>query len=74
MHEFLKHYKYLIKNEIEFDAGDIFNTKKLNDTILNQKLEHRQHIKYFAQNLKIGIFITCSIIIVIAFLFVWMKN
>lgn len=70
----LTHYKYLVRNEIDFNIGDIFNSKNLEMVVENKKKEHKDHILAFAKYLKIGVYLTSSIIILIVFLFLWMKK
>lgn len=69
----IKHYKYLINNRIEFNLGDIFNSKNLEKVIQDQNADHRYHISSFAKYLKIGVYLTCAVVVLIAILFVWMK-
>ena len=70
----LGHYKYLVKHEIDFNIGDIFNDIKMKEVAALNQAEHKEHIVAFAKYLKIGVYLTCTIIIVIALLFVWMKG
>jgi hypothetical protein len=69
----LSYYKYLVKNEIEFNIVDIFNKEKLNKMVTFQEPVHRNHILSFAKFLKIGVYLISLIIILITFLFLWMK-
>jgi hypothetical protein len=48
----LKHYKYLVQNNVEFQAMDIFNKQKINEVVIERYPQHKDSIMAFTENIR----------------------
>jgi len=58
----IKEYKYLIKNEIEFSTGHIFNPSRMEKEIIPNYPGHEEHIRNFGYHIRHSLKWTLGII------------
>jgi hypothetical protein len=62
----LKHYKYLVQNNVEFQAMDIFNKQKINEVVVKRYPQHRDHILAFIDNIRKSINIAIILVTLVS--------
>lgn len=61
----MKSYKYLIQNNIEFSALDVFSKSKMKNELLPKYPKHQNEIKHFVSLMKKSLMLSGGLIVVI---------
>lgn len=70
----LKHYKYLVKNRVEFSVKDVFDSNSIAKDVLSKYPQHASHIKAFADNIKKSVYLASALIFLISILAIILKK
>lgn len=61
----MKAYKYLIQNNIEFSALDVFSKSKMENELLPKYPKHHNEIKLFVSLMKKSLLLSLGVIVLI---------
>jgi hypothetical protein len=61
----LKVYKTLVQNEVEFNAGHVFNSSRMETEVLTQHPKFEKEIKTFVSHIKYSIRMATVLIVLI---------
>jgi hypothetical protein len=59
----LRSFRYLSKNKVEFNIGQLFNDARLKNEVLSKYPKHNEEIKLFAHHIKSSFKIAIGIIL-----------
>jgi hypothetical protein len=69
----LKDYKYLIQNKVEFGAGHIFSTEKMEKEIIPRYSAHADYIRAFSSKIRKAARVAFGLIVLLVIVALIMK-
>ncbi len=62
----LKHYKYLVKNRVQFRTRDIFNSEFMESEVCAKYPKHADQIRKFVRYIRFSVRMAISLVVLIA--------